>query len=207
MTPIRALVLDYGNVLTEPQKPASVEAMASLIGVPVEAFRTAYWAPRRGYDAGEFRGLEYWAKVLRLLGRPETGANRALIQRLVECDTESWFQYREEVWDLALAVRARGVRTAILTNSPLEIAERMRAERRFATSFDAVVVSAEERCTKPDRRIYEVCLARLGVPPADSLFVDDRADNVEGAAQVGMQTLHFAGEHPLADLRVALLRR
>ncbi len=51
--------------------------------------------------------------------------------------------------------------------------------------------SAEEGARKPDPEIYRRALSRLGVAPAEAIFVDDRLKNVEGARQVGMRTLHF----------------
>lgn len=58
-----------------------------------------------------------------------------------------------------------------------------------------------ERMAKPDPRIFRLCLGRLGLPAAAALFVDDRADNVEAAARVGLQTLQFDGADALERLR------
>jgi len=68
-----------------------------------------------------------------------------------------------------------------------------------------VVISCEVGLSKPDPRIYQLCLDRLGLAAPATLFVDDRADNVEAAARVGLQTLHFEGPDALERLR-ALVR-
>lgn len=52
---------------------------------------------------------------------------------------------------------------------------------------DLMVISAEEGVAKPDPRIYEVALSRLGVMASEALFVDDRQENVEAAINLGMQ--------------------
>jgi len=67
-----------------------------------------------------------------------------------------------------------------------------------------VVISCEIGLTKPDPRIYQLCLDRLGLAARDTLFVDDRADNIEGAARIGLRTLHWAGADPLDRLRARL---
>lgn len=54
---------------------------------------------------------------------------------------------------------------------------------------------------KPDPAIYQACLDRLNVASRKALFVDDRLENVEAAAQLGWQTLHFTGEDVVARLR------
>lgn len=50
--PLEALILDYGNVLSHPQREEWFETMAAQVGVPSDAFRDAYWRHRLPYDAG-----------------------------------------------------------------------------------------------------------------------------------------------------------
>ena len=47
---LKAVILDYGNVLSAPQDYAAVEAMAAVFGVPVAAFERAYWQDRAAFD-------------------------------------------------------------------------------------------------------------------------------------------------------------
>jgi HAD superfamily hydrolase (TIGR01509 family) len=54
-----------------------------------------------------------------------------------------------------------------------------------------MTVSAEVGVMKPEARIYQMALDALGVAPAESVFVDDFPENVEGARAVGMQAIHF----------------
>jgi HAD superfamily hydrolase (TIGR01509 family) len=56
-----------------------------------------------------------------------------------------------------------------------------------------VVVSCEVGVAKPDPLIFQMCLTRLGVEPSRALFVDDRIENIEGAARLGLRTFHFIG--------------
>ena len=205
VAPPDALILDYGNVLTQPQAPDVIQAMAARLGVTVEAFTAAYWAPRHGYDAGEYPAAEYWRRVLRSLGsRPEQAEEQTLLDWLTARDADSWMRYRDEVWDLARDARARHVRTAMLTNMSAELADRLRRDRPLEAWFDVVIVSAEVHCAKPDPRIYRLCLERLDVDVADVLFVDDRPANVAAAANLGMRTRHFVGDDAVAELRKAL---
>lgn len=205
MAESRALILDYGNVLTWPQSPEIIETMAARLGVTVGAFNAAYWEHRHGYDAGEYPAVDYWRRVLRSLGRrSDESGERALLDWLNERDGDSWMRYRDEVWDIARDVRARRARTAMLSNMGAQLADRIRRDRALDQWFDVVVVSAEVRCVKPDPRIYRLCLEQLDVESAQALFVDDRPDNVTAAAKLGMRTVHFAGADPVAELRKAL---
>ena len=65
-------------------------------------------------------------------------------------------------------------------------------------------MSCEVSVCKPDPRIYELCLSRLGVEPGEALFIDDRVENIEAAAALGLQTVHFTGDHLLAEIRARI---
>jgi putative hydrolase of the HAD superfamily len=57
--------------------------------------------------------------------------------------------------------------------------------------FDQKVFSCDVKCIKPDAQIYVECLKLLGVKPEQSLFIDDRAVNVEAAEKLGMHGYVF----------------
>jgi putative hydrolase of the HAD superfamily len=201
----RALILDYGNVLTFPQPPDVIEAMAGRLDVPVDAFVRAYWQHRHGYDLGDYTDHDYWRRVLTSLGRRtgETGEPE-LLDWLTARDGESWMRYREDVWAIALGVRARQIRTAMLSNMSTELEACIRRARPLERWFDVVIVSGEVHSVKPEPRIYRLCLERLGLEPAQSLFVDDRPENVSAAIALGMRAVHFGGDGQIAVLRAAL---
>lgn len=192
--PLEALILDYGNVLSHSQREDWFEAMATQVGAPPHAFRDAYWQHRQPYDAG-LPAAEYWRRVLETLGR-SSGAleHRPAIDQLIEADVASWTDYREEMWVLARSFRVGGGRTAFLSNGVPEAMARIRAERPLERWFDVVVVSCEVGVAKPDPGIYKMCLSRLGVEPNRALFVDDRLENIDAAARLGIQTFHFTGD-------------
>jgi FMN phosphatase YigB (HAD superfamily) len=84
--------------------------------------------------------------------------------------------------DVVLRARQGGVRTGLLSNSwgldyPREGWDRL---------FDVVVISGEVGLRKPDPAIYELAAQRLGLPPAQVVFVDDLPSNVQGAVAAGM---------------------
>ncbi|MGC3999423.1 MAG: HAD family phosphatase [Anaeromyxobacter sp.] len=201
MAPPRALVLDLGEVLVLAQAPEAMPAMARTAGVALEALHAAYWGERFPYDLhGD--GPRFWREVLARCGAPApTGEQLA---SLMEQDGRSWTRYHEPVWDLALAFRAAGGRTAMLSNGVPEVMRFVRQDRPLERWFDTVVVSCEVGVAKPDPAIYALTVERLGVAPGEALFVDDRAVNVEGARAAGLRALHYAGPGALAALRRAI---
>jgi putative hydrolase of the HAD superfamily len=206
---LKALILDYGNVLSQPQGDQWFEVMAAEVGAPRDTFRAAYWRHRLLYDTG-LPAREYWGRVLETLGAGSRGRDDGcIIDRLIDADVASWTQYREQMWMLARSFRDGGGRTAFLSNGVPEAMARIREDRRLEAWFDTVVVSCEVGIAKPDPAIYWLCLSRIGRPPHDALFVDDRPENLEAAATLGIQTFHFTGDDavpPLVEL-VRLLSR
>lgn len=200
--PLHTVILDYGQVLTRAQRPDALARMARVLGAPEDATARAYWARRLEYDLGT-PVEEYWQTVARELGADEPGADA--IRSLIELDVWSWTDYREPVWELAESFRSQGGRTAILSNGVPEIMARVHVERALDERFDAVIVSCEVGCSKPDPAIYALTLSRLGAEPAGTLFVDDREENVSAARALGMQALLFAGAEAEAALRSALI--
>lgn len=200
MTRPAGLILDYGNVLSRPQDQRWFGPAAARIGTTAETFRAAYWQHRHAYDAG-LPVSEYWQRVLATVGS-DRASDADDLAWLIEQDVASWLHYDDDVWTLAADFRARGGRTAFLSNSGPEVMARLRRDRRIDHLFDAVVISCEVGLSKPDPHIYRYCLDRLGLGPPQVLFVDDRADNIEGAARIGLRTLHFEGPDALDRLRV-----
>ncbi len=87
-------------------------------------------------------------------------------------------------------LRAR-VQVGMITNAWPGVRHALETTFAIAGTFDPLIVSAEVGMAKPDPRIYQLALERLGVEPAEAVFVDDFEDNVAGARWVGMQAVHF----------------
>ena len=206
MSPLRALILDYGDVLCQPQLPECIRRMAEVASVPVPTFTDAYWAYRDPYHV-DWTAERYWRAVLEHARSPlGEGARREAFPMLSSLDATSWTAYRESTWNIAARFKDGGGRTAMLSNGVPEVMARVRQERSLERCFDVVVVSCEVGCAKPDPAIYQLTLRRLQVEPQAALFVDDRTENLDAARAIGLQTFHFTGESEAA-LRERLASR
>ena len=100
-------------------------------------------------------------------------------------------------------IRGRGLRTAALTNNWRGDGTREREWLRSA--FDVVVESAVEQIRKPDPRIYQLALERLGVVATETVFLDDIGRNLKPARELGMITIKVEDEaQALGELADAL---
>jgi putative hydrolase of the HAD superfamily len=107
---------------------------------------------------------------------------------------------RTIVVEAVRGVRARGIRTAIVTNNIREYGDAWRGQLPVDELFDTIVDSSHEGVRKPNPVIYHTALERLGVShPSRAVFLDDFDANVVAARVVGMHGI-LVGPDP----RVAL---
>ena len=98
-------------------------------------------------------------------------------------------------------LKARGLRTAILSNMGDSVLESVERNFSWIHRFDVLIWSYQVRLAKPDPAIYRILLARLGTRPEEILFLDDKPVNVETARRLGMKALVFSNINQLrADL-------
>ncbi|MGI9570220.1 MAG: HAD family hydrolase [Desulfobulbia bacterium] len=69
----------------------------------------------------------------------------------------------------------------------------------FFADLEGIVVSGEEKVVKPNRKIYELLLSRYNLIPEQSLFIDDNAQNIAMAKEIGFQVIHFCTGTNLKD--------
>lgn len=87
-------------------------------------------------------------------------------------------------------LKAAGYCLYVLSNMSREFIDFLRRQDVYR-HFDGEVISCDEGVAKPQPEIYDLLLERFDLEPGDTLFIDDRKENVEAAAQKGIQTYHF----------------
>ncbi len=181
---MRWLLCDYGGVLSLPQSPADLDSLGELTGLGRRELVPRYWADRPAYDRGDLEVADYWAAVT---GGPLPPDD---LDAVVAADVSSWLHLDPDSIAAAERARARGYRLALLSNAPVEVARGIDALPELA-AFDPRWFSCDLRVIGPEPEIYLRVLAELGTAPAGVVFFDDRPDNVEAAAAVGITALRF----------------
>lgn len=201
---IRAVIFDFGNVLTLPQQERYVDAMRRLSGLDDERFRSAYRAGRHAYDRGTLDSEAFWRGVLEQGGRSPDELDRldgALVREMTELDIKSWTVIRPEMVQWVRILKSAGLATGVLSNMPGDHAGYIERSFDWLELFDVLLFSYAVKLIKPEAAIYEECLRRFALPAEETLFIDDLAPNVEGARAVGMHAIEF---HDTAGLVAAL---
>ena len=186
---LRAVVFDYGMVLTGPQDPEAHAALLRITGLPLARFESLYWADRHAYDEGKLTGLAYWRKII-----GDTGLNLppGADQELNQWDARMWTTENPAMLAWQQKLKDRGLLTGILSNMGDSVLANMERSFDWLHRFDVLVWSFQLRMSKPDPAIYRHILEELGTEPEEVLFLDDRLINVEAAQALGMKAIQFS---------------
>ena len=198
--PLRAVIFDYGMVLSNPADPDAHRELIRVFGAPAEDFEREYWAFRHAYDAGEFDGTGFWQRCASAADVTLTGEQ---IEQLIAGDIRMWSVLNPAMVDWAVTISKSGFKTGILSNIPSEIAD-VYKEFDWVRSFTHNTWSSYLRLAKPDPAIYHHVIDALGVLPEEALFLDDRQENVLSAEAVGLQGILF---RDVAQLQLELDKR
>jgi epoxide hydrolase-like predicted phosphatase len=209
MAEVKAIVCDFGGVLTTPLLSAFA-AVQDEVGVSAENLGRAM---REGLAEGEelplFRLERGEISEDEFLDRLEDGLESLLGHRPhLRRFRHTFFgalDPNEPMIELMRELKASGLKMAMLTNNVREWEPLWRSMLPVDEIFEEIVDSAFVGCRKPERRIYELTLERIGMPAEACLFVDDLPHNCEGAKAVGMNAVHFRdNEQAIGEIRAAV---
>jgi epoxide hydrolase-like predicted phosphatase len=187
-----AVLWDFGGVFSA-SPFSTVERIGAEKGYDVDRFFAAIFGP---YDADsdhpwhrlERGELDFLAarEAIMALGRAD-GMEADPIELFTRMGQEGGGM-RPEVIALASDVKRRGFQTAIVTNNAREFREGWTRSVPLDEICHHVVDSSDVGVRKPDARIFEIALERLGgVDPARAIFVDDFEANVAAAEALGIR--------------------
>lgn len=194
---VRAVVFDLGKVLVDfdyglaarklaLQATATTDEVRAIIDQSPLLFR---------YESAQMTTPEFFDEVRRQIGF--RGRFEEFAAAFADIFTEM-----PEMIALHAELRARAVPTYILSNTNGIAISHIRHRFPFFAHFTGYVLSYEQNALKPHRKIYEITEQRTGCRGAEILFLDDRAENVEAASQLGWQTIcHRSAEETIGQVR------
>ncbi len=197
---MRAVVFDYGMVLSGPPDPAAHAELLRITGLPEGEFEGLYWRDRHAYDEGKLTGLEFWQKLNR---DAALGLSPAAIDDLNQWDGVLWTTQNDVMLAWAERLKARGILTAILSNMGDNVLASIEHTFSWPKRFDVRVWSFQHLMAKPEPAIYRLTLDQLRTRAEETLFLDDRAINVEAAAALGMRAIQFSTAEDLREQLIA----
>lgn len=209
MAEIEAVVCDFGGVLTTPLL-GSFMAFQDETGISSEDLGKALQAiaeeegenPLYKLERGQITEPEF-LEGLSIALEPLLG-HRPHLHRFKEIYFAA-LHPNEPMIELMRELKDEGYRMAMLTNNVREWEPLWRSMLPVDEIFETVVDSGFVGVRKPEARIYEITLERLGLPGEACLFVDDFAHNCEGARAFGINPIHFRdNDQAIPEIRAAL---
>lgn len=185
---LRAVIFDYGKVLSALPDADAHTGLVETAGVPDEVFEEHYWAHRHAYDAGELNGVTYWQTVAKGAGFELTEAR---LEALHHHDGLMWANLNASMVEWAAALQRSGIKTAILSNMGEVNLAYMRKHFGWLEGFTHLTWSCELLTAKPDPEIYQHTLEKLGVKAQETIFLDDLERNIEAARAIGIDGILF----------------
>jgi putative hydrolase of the HAD superfamily len=185
---VRLVVFDYGNVLCLDQSPEDMKALALVCSIADERFSELYWKLRPPYDPGDIDGHAYWTAVVR---QQELDLSSDQIATLIKLDSESITRPNQGAVQWAELLHRAGIPLALLSNMPFELSRYVTKSFQSLSTFEYLIYSCDYRSIKPDLAIYRNCLELPKAAPQDILYLDDRAENIEAAASLGINSVLF----------------
>ena len=195
-----AVIFDYGGVLCYAPAQEDVARFAASSGLDEATFLKLYAETRDYYGRAAAGYSAHWQRVAQAAG---TTISEAAVKDFIEKESGLWTRPNEETLAMAQEVKRAGGKIAILSNMTFDLLDVLRTKFDWLGIFDVTIWSCEEGCAKPDESIYRKCLTALGCDPRRALFFDDRACNVEGARQLGIEAHVFES----AELARAVVER
>lgn len=184
---LKAIIFDVGGVFIHTHNRVGREKWAAKFGLAPGEFENFVFSAESGRQAqlGQKTSTAHWRWLGDYFGLTES--ELLTMQR----DFFAGDSFNKPLLEQVIRLRQAGYRTGLLSNF-WDSARQFWAEvYPFVENFDDIVISAEVGLMKPDPRVYHLAARRLAVVPAETLFMDDFAENIAGAKAAGMRTLHF----------------
>jgi putative hydrolase of the HAD superfamily len=197
---IQAVVFDIGGVLEITPPTGWVEKWEARLHLKPGKLDERLMDVWRAGSLGNISEEEVEKRIGEIMGMDQ-GQVEALMADL-------WEEYLGEL-NAPLAAYFSSLRpryqTAIISNSFVGARTREQERYHFDKMTDLIIYSHEVGIAKPDRRIYELTCERLGVQPAEMIFLDDHERPVAAARELGIHAILFRETtQAIADIQAYL---
>ena len=190
---IAGIIFDVGGVLATFGQAEGRSSWASKLGLDEASFREAVW------EATGSRGVDDTASVVDRISTT-LGIESVAASKLLADFNGHWLPNRD-LLEFLRSLRP-AYRTAALSNAYSPARYAMEQMLDLHRSVDVLAISAEIGVEKPASAAYDFVSAHLGLSPHRCLFIDDVADNVDGARATGMSAfVHETNELTLRRVR------
>ncbi len=181
---IKAVIFDWGGVLIDDPGPGLMEYCADRLNVTVDKFINSFDKFMDEFQTNSVSEGKFWELMCEDLNVEKP--SQALLWKEAFI---SVYTPKDEMFVLVDSLRAKGYKTAILSNTEIPALDFF-VEQRY-NCFDVQVFSCKEGTRKPYKEIYDIAIEKLNCLPEQAIFIDDKKPMVEGAKKANLNAIHF----------------
>ena len=135
------------------------------------------------------------------VGRSIAEAESELIPKFPQYEKEIKMYYKnhrkmirgvfEESVDILKKLKDKNYDCYVLSNWSAETFEGVTDDYPFLKLFDGLLISGEDKLIKPDHAIYQLARDRFNLNPEETVFIDDKLENIQAAQEMNFKTIHL----------------
>jgi len=194
---IDSVIFDWGGVLIDDPAPGLMRYCAQALSVTKEDYIRANNKFAADFQKGLIGEDTFWERICGELDVP-----KPKVESLWADAFEAAYVPREDMFSMAARLRKNGYKTALLSNTEA-VAMQYFYQLQY-DMFDVLVFSCAEGTRKPEKKIYELTIQRLGSRPGQSVFIDDKPEYINGAKEAGLNTILFENINRLKNALVEI---
>lgn len=189
---VKTVIFDLGGVLIDNPSSQMFAHFETTLGLPSTVLYPSiqkYW---KEWERGDLLESELWQLVGNDLGRTFEITDSLWLNGFLQAHKE-----KPEMFELLRRLKTNGYQTALLSNIEFPIMQFIQS--RNYQHLDSFIFSCVVKMSKPDRDIYDYTLALLHAKPEETIFIDDKEENIQTANSIGIHGLYFQNHSTLQN--------
>ena len=184
MERVESVIFDWGGVLVDDPAPGLMRYCAQALSVTKDDYIRTHDKFAADFQKGLIGEDTFWERICGELKVP-----KPKVPSLWADAFKAVYVPKEDMFSLAERLHKDGYKTALLSNT--EVPAMQYFYQLQYDMFDVLVFSCAEGTRKPEKKIYELTIQKLGSRPGQSVFIDDKPEYINGAKQKGLNTILF----------------
>ncbi len=181
---IKAVIFDWGGVMIDDPGPGLMSYCAEKLHIAISEFTKTFDKFLQKFQTNSVSEDTFWKLVCEDLNVEKPSEDSLWREAF-----QSVYRPRGEMFSLAESLQKSGCKTALLSNTEIPAMDFF-IEQRY-NCFDFQFFSCIEGITKPDKKIYENIVEKMGCKPQEAVFIDDKPIMVDGAKKAGLNVILF----------------
>lgn len=182
---IKGIIFDYGGVIAKgPSLYELCDIFAKENKIDANKFRDVFLSNWRPARLNQLSQDDFWTNIAGEFG---------ISPRKLRKDLLEFFKVDENMLTFLKQLKKANYKLAMLSNNIPDFFEDNNEKNHVRKYFDSVILSYEVGLAKPDLRIYELALSKIGLKANECIYIDDMSKNLPTAQQLGMKAIQFKG--------------